>query len=128
MGEWRYSSTHSLTSALDGDEWSASRPGRFTTREGAHGIHWIGAWGGLRAGLETLPPRIVGRYLKISHNYSWNILLNSSFTHLPVNTTRVYPKVSGLSHNEIKNNNNKHSLRRNTEGLWRQNSLDRLTK
>jgi hypothetical protein len=27
---WRYSSTHSLTSALDGGEWSASRPGRFT--------------------------------------------------------------------------------------------------
>jgi len=28
-----YSSTHSLTSALDGREWSASRPGRFTPRE-----------------------------------------------------------------------------------------------
>jgi hypothetical protein len=27
--EWRYSSTHSLTSALDGSEWSASRPGHF---------------------------------------------------------------------------------------------------
>jgi hypothetical protein len=24
--EWRYSSTHSLTSALDGGEWSDSRP------------------------------------------------------------------------------------------------------
>jgi hypothetical protein len=30
LGEWRYSSTHSLTSALDGGEWLASRPGRFT--------------------------------------------------------------------------------------------------
>jgi len=29
-GEWRYSSTHSLTSGLDGGEWSASHPGRFT--------------------------------------------------------------------------------------------------
>jgi hypothetical protein len=28
----------------------------------------------------------------------------------------VYPKVSGLSHNEINNNNNKHSLRSNTKG------------
>jgi hypothetical protein len=28
--------------------------------------------------------------------------------------TRVYPKVSGLSHNEI-NNNNKHSLRSNNK-------------
>jgi hypothetical protein len=26
LGEWRYSSTHSLTSALDGGEWSTSRP------------------------------------------------------------------------------------------------------
>jgi hypothetical protein len=28
-----YSFTHSLTSALDGGEWSASRPGRFTSRK-----------------------------------------------------------------------------------------------
>jgi hypothetical protein len=33
LGEWRYSSTHSLTSVLDGCEWSASRPGRFTHRK-----------------------------------------------------------------------------------------------
>jgi hypothetical protein len=30
-------------------------------------------------------------------------------------TTSVYPKVSGLSHDEI-NNNNKNSLRSNTKG------------
>jgi hypothetical protein len=30
--------------------------------------------------------------------------------------TRVYPKVSGLSHNEVKNNNNKQSLRSNAKG------------
>jgi hypothetical protein len=30
LGEWRYRSTRSLTSALDGGEWSASRPDRFT--------------------------------------------------------------------------------------------------
>jgi hypothetical protein len=30
LEDWRYSSTHSLTSALDGGEWSASRPGSFT--------------------------------------------------------------------------------------------------
>jgi hypothetical protein len=40
LGEWRYSSTHSLTSALDGGEWSASRLGRFTPRERAPGTHW----------------------------------------------------------------------------------------
>jgi hypothetical protein len=33
LGEWSYSSTHSLTSALDVGEWSASYPGRFTPRE-----------------------------------------------------------------------------------------------
>jgi len=37
-----YSSTHSLTSALDGGEWSASRPGRFTPRERARASYWIG--------------------------------------------------------------------------------------
>jgi hypothetical protein len=30
LGEWKYSFTHSLISALDEGEWSASRPGRFT--------------------------------------------------------------------------------------------------
>jgi len=33
LGEWRYSSTHSLTSALHVGEWSASRPVRFTPSE-----------------------------------------------------------------------------------------------
>jgi len=37
LGEWRYSSTLSLTSALEEGEWSASRPGRFTPRERASG-------------------------------------------------------------------------------------------
>jgi len=46
LGEWSYSSTHSSTSALDGGEWSASRPGRFTPRERAPGTRWIGGWVG----------------------------------------------------------------------------------
>jgi hypothetical protein len=33
LGEWRYSSTHYFTSALDGGEWSLSRPGHFTPSE-----------------------------------------------------------------------------------------------
>jgi hypothetical protein len=41
-GEWRYSSTHSLTSALVGGEWSASSPGNFTPRERAPCTHRIG--------------------------------------------------------------------------------------
>jgi hypothetical protein len=52
-----YSSTHSLRSALDGGEWSASRPGCFTSRERAPGTHWIGGWVGSRAVLDTVVKR-----------------------------------------------------------------------
>jgi hypothetical protein len=52
-----YSSTHSLASALDGGEWSASRPGRFTPRERAPGTHWIGGWVGPRAVLDAVVKR-----------------------------------------------------------------------
>jgi hypothetical protein len=55
--EWRYSSTHSLTSALHRSEWSASRPGRFTPRERAPDTHWIGGWVGPRAVMDTLVKR-----------------------------------------------------------------------
>jgi hypothetical protein len=51
------SSTHSLTSALDGGEWSASRPGRFTHRERAPGVHWTGGWVGPRAVLDAVVKR-----------------------------------------------------------------------
>jgi hypothetical protein len=52
-------STHSLTSALDGGEWSASRPGRFTPKERAAGTHWIGCWLGPRASLDAVVKRKV---------------------------------------------------------------------
>jgi len=42
LGKGSYSSTHSLTSALDWGEWPASRPGRFNPRERAPDSHWIG--------------------------------------------------------------------------------------
>jgi hypothetical protein len=48
---------HSLTATLDGGEWSASRPGRFTPRERAPGTHWTGGWVGPRAGLEAVVKR-----------------------------------------------------------------------
>jgi hypothetical protein len=57
IGEWGYSSTHSLTSALDGGEWSASRPGRFTPWERAPGTHWIGGWAGSGAVLDAVVKR-----------------------------------------------------------------------
>jgi hypothetical protein len=52
-----YSSTPSMTSALDEGEWLASRPSRFTTRERAPSTHWIGGWVGPRAVLEAVVKR-----------------------------------------------------------------------
>jgi len=37
-----------ITSALDGGEWSSSRPGRFTPGLRAPATHWRGGWVGLR--------------------------------------------------------------------------------
>jgi hypothetical protein len=54
LGEWRYSSTHSLTSALDGGEWLASRSGCFTPKERTPGTHWIGGWVDTRAFLNAV--------------------------------------------------------------------------
>jgi hypothetical protein len=48
---------HYLTSALDGGEWSASRPGRFIPRERAPVTHWIGDRVGPRAVLHTVVKR-----------------------------------------------------------------------
>jgi hypothetical protein len=64
LGEWRYSSTYSLTSALDVGEWSASRPGRFIPRERAPGTLWIGGWVGPRAVLDAVVKR---KHIPIPH-------------------------------------------------------------
>jgi hypothetical protein len=53
-----------LTSALEGNESSASRLGRFTTAEIAHGTHWRGGWVGPRAGLDTVEKRAAVAVLK----------------------------------------------------------------
>jgi hypothetical protein len=54
LGERRYSSYSFSTSALDGGEWSASRPGRaLAPRKGPPSTHCTGGWVGLRAGLDT---------------------------------------------------------------------------
>jgi hypothetical protein len=58
-GEWMCSPIHSLTSALDGGEWAASSPGRFTPRERAAGSPWIGDWVGPRAVLDAVVKRII---------------------------------------------------------------------
>jgi hypothetical protein len=47
----------SLTSTLEGGEWSVSRPSRFTPRERAPGTHWIGGWVGPGAVLDAVVKR-----------------------------------------------------------------------
>jgi hypothetical protein len=46
-----------LTSALDGGEWSASLPGRFTPGERTLSTHRIGGWMGPRTGLDPVVKR-----------------------------------------------------------------------
>jgi len=65
-----------LTSALDGGEWSASRPGYFTPRERAPGTHWIGDWVGTRAVLDAVVKRNFP-YVPIT---TYGILVARSFT------------------------------------------------
>jgi hypothetical protein len=48
-----------LTSALDGGEWSASLPCRFTRGERAPGTAWIGDRVDPRAGLDAAENRII---------------------------------------------------------------------
>jgi hypothetical protein len=57
LGKWSYSSTHSLTLALDGGEWLASCPGSFTPKERTPGTHWIGGWVGPRDVLDAVVKR-----------------------------------------------------------------------
>jgi hypothetical protein len=52
-----YSFMHSLTSALDGSEWSGSHLSYFTPREGDPATLWIGGWVGTRVGLDTVSKR-----------------------------------------------------------------------
>jgi len=60
MEEWEFSSMH-FELALDGGEWSASRPSRFTSRERVASTHWIGGWVGPRAGLDAVSKKIIPR-------------------------------------------------------------------
>jgi hypothetical protein len=62
-----------LTSALDGGEWSASRPGRFTPRERAPGTHWIGGRVGSRAVLDTVVKRKIPSLRRESNRWKIEI-------------------------------------------------------
>jgi hypothetical protein len=62
-----YSSTHSLTSALDRGEWLASRTGRSTPRERTPGTNWIRGWVGPRAVLDAVLKRKILSYRRESN-------------------------------------------------------------
>jgi hypothetical protein len=61
-----------LSSAIDGDEWSVSRPGRFTPRERAPGTHWIGGRVGPRVGLDAVVKRKISSPYRNSNPRSSN--------------------------------------------------------
>jgi hypothetical protein len=46
-----------LTSALDGDEWTDSRPNRITLGKETPCTHWIATWFGLEAGMDAVAKR-----------------------------------------------------------------------
>jgi hypothetical protein len=64
-------------------EWSASRPSRFTPREKAPGIYWIGSWVGPRAGLDAVVKRKIPSPCRDSNprlNFYFLFLTSRSFT------------------------------------------------
>jgi hypothetical protein len=57
MGEWKHSFTILDLGQLDGSEWSASRPGRFSPEEIAPSAHCIRGWVDSRASLDAVENR-----------------------------------------------------------------------
>jgi hypothetical protein len=83
LGKFRYSSTHSLPSALDGGEWSASRSVRFTRRERAPSTHTVGGWVGPRAVLDAMVKRKIPSPRRESNNRSSIPYQNEKTWHQP---------------------------------------------
>jgi hypothetical protein len=59
-----------LTSALDGGEWSASRPGRFTPTERATVTHWIRGWVSTRACLDETKLKTSNMYYEVFSSWT----------------------------------------------------------
>jgi hypothetical protein len=74
-----------LTSAVDGDEWSASRPGRFTLGERTSGTHFIGGWASPRAGLDA----VMKRKIPSPHRESNSNLPARSLVTIPTELLRL---------------------------------------
>jgi hypothetical protein len=93
MREWVYRSTVFLTSALVGGEWSALRPGHFTTGEEPPSTHWIVGWVGPRAVLDDAQKRkfmtLPGLELRLLNNRrssnNWSNVARDASRKLPQN-------------------------------------------
>jgi hypothetical protein len=95
LEEWRYSSTPSLTSALNGGEWSASRPGRFAARERAPVTHWIGGWVGPRAVLKAVMKRNIPSPRRESNTRTPIVqLVAQRYTDWPITAVEIIVLVS----------------------------------
>jgi hypothetical protein len=78
VGEWRYSSTHFLTSALDGGEWSASHIGRFTPRVRAPGTDRRLGWP-----QQLVTAILLETFLEVLISFTvFHLCSSSSLTHL----------------------------------------------
>jgi hypothetical protein len=64
---------HPFLTALDGGEWSDSRPGRFNPRERARDINWIGDCVEPRAGLDAVVKRKIPSLCWKSNHRSSNL-------------------------------------------------------
>jgi hypothetical protein len=82
-GDWRYNSTCCATSALDGGELSASRPGRFTPRRRVASTNW------LEHSIKKIFPRKLvtllwvhreGRFLEPATNITFYVQQHLSFS------------------------------------------------
>jgi hypothetical protein len=63
-----YSSTHSLTLALDGGEWSGSRPDCFAPKERARSTYCVGCLVGPRVGLDAVVKRKIPSHCRDSNS------------------------------------------------------------
>jgi hypothetical protein len=90
LGGEGYSSYSFLTSALDGGEWSASRPGRtFTPGERNPRTHWTGGWVYILILLVSFPIvfKVFCTYFVIMIIIPFHLWQKCSFSQIPENTT-----------------------------------------
>jgi hypothetical protein len=77
-----------FTSAIDGGEWSASRPDPFTLEERAGSTHWIGDWVGPSVCLDATDNN--NNYNNNNNNYYYYYNKHSSNPACPARSLSLY--------------------------------------